>query len=43
LRELLADPPSRERVAEFAARFDWRANAAALADYYETILNRRSP
>lgn len=42
LRELLADPPPRERVAEYAARFDWRVNAAALAEYYETIINNRS-
>jgi glycosyltransferase involved in cell wall biosynthesis len=38
LRELLADPPPRERVAEYAARFDWKANAAALAEYYEKLI-----
>jgi glycosyltransferase involved in cell wall biosynthesis len=40
LRELLADPPPRERVAEYAARFDWRVNAAVLAEYYERIVTR---
>ena len=38
VRELLADPPPREAVAECAARFSWEANAAALAAYYEGLL-----
>ena len=38
VRELLADPPRREAVAECAARFSWEANAAALAEYYERLL-----
>ena len=37
LRELLADPSPREKVAEYAARFDWNANAAALANHYERL------
>ena len=43
VRELLADPPARERVAECAARFSWDANAAALAGYYESIIPNRLP
>jgi teichuronic acid biosynthesis glycosyltransferase TuaC len=38
VRELLADPPQREAVAAMADRFSWRANAAALAEYYETLV-----
>jgi glycosyltransferase involved in cell wall biosynthesis len=38
VRELLADPPAREAVADCAARFSWEANAAALAGYYEGLL-----
>ncbi len=38
VRELLADPPPRDAVAECAARFSWEANAAALAAYYEGLL-----
>ncbi|MCA1662051.1 MAG: glycosyltransferase [Novosphingobium sp.] len=38
VRELLADPPGQEAVAAMAARFSWEANAAALADYYATLL-----
>jgi glycosyltransferase involved in cell wall biosynthesis len=38
VRELLADPPPREAVAECAARFSWEANAAALAEYYERLI-----
>jgi len=41
VRELLADPPERERVAGYAARFSWQANAAALAEHYERILQNR--
>jgi teichuronic acid biosynthesis glycosyltransferase TuaC len=39
LRELLAAPPPREAVAECAARFSWQANAAALAEYYESLVD----
>lgn len=38
VRELLADPPAPAVVAESTARFSWEANAAALADYYESLL-----
>ena len=38
VRDLLADPPRREVVAAYAARFSWEANAAALAEYYEGLL-----
>ena len=38
VRELLADPPRREAVAAMADRFSWQANAAALAEYYTTLL-----
>jgi glycosyltransferase involved in cell wall biosynthesis len=38
VRELLGNPPSREAVAECAARFSWEANAAALAGYYEGLV-----
>ena len=38
VRELLADPPPREAVAECAARFSWEANAAALLAYYEGLV-----
>ena len=38
VRELLANPPSREAVAASAARFSWEANAAALAAYCARIL-----
>jgi teichuronic acid biosynthesis glycosyltransferase TuaC len=38
VRELLADPPPRAAVAECAARFSWEANAAALAEYYESLV-----
>lgn len=41
VKELLADPPEREHVAEYAARFSWQANAAALAEHYERILRKR--
>ncbi|HTM94207.1 MAG TPA: glycosyltransferase [Croceibacterium sp.] len=37
LRALLADPPPRKKVAEYAARFDWNANAATLASHYERL------
>lgn len=40
VREILADPPAPEAVAEYAAQFSWTAHAAALADYYEGLLNR---
>ena len=38
VRSLLADPPLREKVAALADRFSWRANAEALARYYEDLL-----
>lgn len=38
VRELLADPAPREKVAESAARFSWEANAAALADHYARLI-----
>jgi glycosyltransferase involved in cell wall biosynthesis len=41
VRALIADPPPREAVATCAAGFSWEANAAALADYYEGLLERR--
>ncbi|ANY21176.1 Putative teichuronic acid biosynthesis glycosyltransferase TuaC [Tsuneonella dongtanensis] len=37
VRELLADPPSRDAVAAMADRFSWQANAAALAEHYERL------
>ncbi len=40
VRELLADPPAPEAVAQSAARFSWGANAAALAAYYERLVAR---
>jgi glycosyltransferase involved in cell wall biosynthesis len=39
VRELIGSAP-REAVAACAARFSWEANAAALADYYEGLLDR---
>lgn len=39
VRDLLADPPRREAVAAVAERFSWDANAAALAAYYERLLD----
>jgi glycosyltransferase involved in cell wall biosynthesis len=39
--ELLAAPPAPEAVAACAARFSWQANAAALASYYESIIQPR--
>ncbi|WP_126175703.1 glycosyltransferase [Tsuneonella rigui] len=38
VRELLEDPPMREATAALAERFSWQANAAALAQYYESLL-----
>ena len=38
--ELLEVPPSPEAVAACAARFSWEATAAALAEYYERLLDR---
>ena len=38
VREILADPPAPEAVAEYAAQFSWTAHAAALAGYYEGLL-----
>jgi glycosyltransferase involved in cell wall biosynthesis len=38
VRALLTDPPQREDVAALADRFSWRANAEALARYYERLV-----
>jgi glycosyltransferase involved in cell wall biosynthesis len=38
VRALLEDPPLREATAALAERFSWQANAAALAQYYESLL-----
>ena len=38
VRELVADPPAREAVAETVARFSWEANAAALAAHYARLV-----
>ncbi len=38
VRALLADPPPRDAVAALADRFSWRANAEALAEYYQRLL-----
>jgi glycosyltransferase involved in cell wall biosynthesis len=40
VRELIGSAPPCEAVAACAARFSWEANAAALADYYEGLLDR---
>ena len=40
VRELLADLPMPEAVAEHAARFSWDTHATALAGYYEGIVAR---
>ena len=37
---LLDDPPPREATAAMADRFSWKANGAALAEYYEGLLPR---
>lgn len=37
IEALLADPPGRAETAAMAARFDWKVNAATLADYYSTL------
>ncbi|WP_435417980.1 glycosyltransferase [Parerythrobacter aurantius] len=34
---LLADPPARADTAAMAQRFDWKVNAATLADYFTRI------
>lgn len=43
VRDLLADPLPREAVAACAARFSWEASAAALAAYYERLLEHDLP
>ncbi len=40
VRELLANPPAPEAVAQCAAHFSWEANATALATYYERLVAR---
>lgn len=42
LRELLADPVPPQFVAANAARFSWEANAAALEEYYDGLIQPRS-
>jgi len=38
VRALLAHPPRRDAIAAMAGRFSWKANADALARYYEGLL-----
>ncbi|MGN3975362.1 glycosyltransferase [Tsuneonella sp. SYSU-LHT278] len=38
IRQVLDDPPARSETAEMADRFSWRANAEALARYYDGLL-----
>jgi len=38
VREIAADPPSPARVAQNVSEFSWRANAAALAEYYAGLI-----
>jgi teichuronic acid biosynthesis glycosyltransferase TuaC len=38
LRDLLANPPRREKTAACAARFTWAANAQALVDIWLRLL-----
>jgi len=40
ISEILAAAPAQADVAASAARFSWDANAAALAQIYETAANR---
>src|SRR5690606_15631284 len=40
VREVLAHPQQPEAVAACAAHFSWKANAAALARYYESLLTQ---
>ena len=40
IETVLADPPARAATAAMAARFDWKVNAATLADYYTRIARR---
>jgi glycosyltransferase involved in cell wall biosynthesis len=42
VRGLLTDPPSREAVAASADQFSWEKHAAALAEYYEPMLEART-
>lgn len=37
VREILAAPPPRAKVAAHAARFSWEANAAQLAEHYRRV------
>ncbi len=38
IRQILANPPAADAVIKMAERFSWTANAASLAEYYETII-----
>ena len=40
VKTLLAHPPQRDAVARSAERFSWKANAAALAAYYDRLVRR---
>jgi glycosyltransferase involved in cell wall biosynthesis len=38
VKDLLANPSSRGAIAAHGARFSWKANAAALAEYYRRLI-----
>lgn len=38
IRQILANPPAREAVAQMAEQFSWTANAASLAAYYSRLI-----
>lgn len=40
IEAVLADPPKRAATAAMADRFDWKINAAVLAEYYGSIARR---
>ncbi|GAA4035811.1 glycosyltransferase [Parerythrobacter jejuensis] len=40
IKDLLADPPDRAATTAMAARFDWKVNGAALAEYYERLITK---
>lgn len=39
VQHILANRPSREKVAATAERFSWRENARSLADYYDGLIS----
>lgn len=43
IAEILANPPTRERVAAAARGFSWKANAEALVDYWRGLAAQPSP